>query len=388
MNRVDVDVALETASHEGLVRQTYKDSKGILTWSIGVTSKSGHDVARYIGKPQSLEHCLAIFAWLLESRYAPAVRRAFRGRDLTQAQFAAALSFHYNTGAIERAGWVKKWLAGDIAGARKAFMDWRKPPEIIPRREKERDLFFDGRWSNDGKIVEYTRLTAKMTPDWKSGRRVDARTALTAALSSAAPAPLPADAARQPSDFDAPPPPSAPAMTEYEVRALQQQLHDALYSEVGFIDGRMGTRTRAALFSFQSDNGLPATGEMNAETRAFILANGVPTRQIAAEREGATAKSLAEAGRLPPAARAAMKGGFWAKVQAAAAGGGALLFGAWERSGDALSALSPFKEDITALAPWLFFGAVLVVSILMWLRSRAAVDQTVRAVQLGRDTGA
>lgn len=383
MNRVDVDVALETASHEGLVRQTYKDSKGILTWSIGVTSVSGHDVDRYIGKPQSLEHCLAVFAWLLENKYAPAVRKAFGERALTQAQFAAALSFHYNTGAIGRASWVKKWLAGDVAGARKAFMDWRKPADIIPRREKERDLFFDGKWSNDGKITEYTRLTAKMTPDWKSGQRVDARAALTAALASATPAPA------APRPTKAPPAPvPATTMTEYEVRALQQQLHDALYTEVGFIDGKIGTRTRAALFAFQTDNALPATGEMNSETRAFILAHGVPTRQLAPERERATAASLAEAGRLPPAAQAALKGGFWAKVQAVLGAIAMAIYGAWEKSGDALSSLSPFKEHLLAAGPWLFFAAVIGISLVLWLRSRNALDQTVRAVRLGRDTGA
>lgn len=383
MNRVDVDVALETASHEGLVRQTYKDSKGILTWSIGVTSASGHDVDRYIGKPQTLEHCLAVFAWLLENKYAPAVRKAFGGRALTQAQFAAALSFHYHTGAIGRASWVKKWLAGDVAGARKAFMDWRKPADIIPRREKERDLFFDGKWSNDGKITEYTRLTAKMTPDWKSGRRVDARAALTAALASAAPVPAGPRPTKAPPAIAA-----ASTMTEYEVRALQQQLHDALYTEVGFVDGKMGTRTRAALFAFQTDNALPATGEMNAETRAFILAHGVPTRQLAPERERATAASLVEAGRLPPAAQAALKGGFWAKVQAVLGAIAMAIYGAWERSGDALSSLSPFKEDLLAAGPWLFFAAVIGISLVLWLRSRNAVDQTVRAVRLGRDTGA
>jgi len=58
------------------------------------------------------------------------------------------------------------------------------------------------------------------------------------------------------------------------------------------------------------------------------------------------------------------------------------------QSGDALSALSPFKEDLLAAGPWLFFAAVIGISLLLWLRSRNAVDQTVRAVRLGRDTGA
>lgn len=184
-----------------------------------------------------------------------------------------------------------------------------------------------------------------------------------------------------------PAPEAAPVMTDYEIRAMQQQLKDALY-DPGFIDGKMGTRTRAALFAFQTDNGLPATGEMNAETRAFILAHGVPTRQLAPERERATAESLAKAGRLPPAAQAALKGGFWAKVQAVLGAIAMAIYGAWERSGDALSSLSPFKEDLLAAGPWLFFAAVIGISLVLWLRSRNALDQTVRAVRLGRDTGA
>lgn len=182
MMEVTADVALETASHEGLVRQAYKDSKGILTWSIGVTNASGHTVDRYIGKPQSMEHCLAIYVWLLETRYAPAVREVFARKPLTSSQFAAALSFQYNTGAIRNASWPKLWLAGDIAGAKKAFMAWDKPAEIIPRRQKECDLFFAGKWSNDGRITEYTSVTAKMTPDWSSAKRIDVRAALAAAL--------------------------------------------------------------------------------------------------------------------------------------------------------------------------------------------------------------
>jgi len=207
MDHVDADVALELASHEGLVRQAYKDSVGVLTWSIGVTNASGHKVDRYIGKPQPLEHCLAVYVWLLEQKYLPAVLRAFKGRTLTKAQLAAALSFHYNTGAIERATWVKLWLAGDIAGARKSIMDWSKPAEIIPRRQKERDLFFDGKWSNDGRITEYTRVTSKMAPDWSSARRIDARAAMEAALSGSSPdKPIdPVITAPPPSETAAPP---------------------------------------------------------------------------------------------------------------------------------------------------------------------------------------
>jgi lysozyme len=196
--RVDYDVAIEIASHEAIVRQAYKDSVGVWTWSVGLTSATGHNVERYIGKPQGLTHCLAIYVWALE-RYANDVRQAFNGRELTKAQFAGALSFHWNTGAIKRASWVKKWLAGDIAGAKAAFMLWSTPKSIIGRRTKERDLFFSGKWSNDGTMLEYTRVTASGEPDWKSGRKIDVRKELAEALGQV-PAPPP-----RPTPIDPPP---------------------------------------------------------------------------------------------------------------------------------------------------------------------------------------
>lgn len=188
---VDHDVAMEIASHEAIIRQAYKDSVGVWTWSVGLTSASGHDVTRYIGKPQPLCHCLAVYAWALE-KYANDVREVFAGHDLTKEQFAGALSFHWNTGAIRRASWVRKWKAGDIRGARKAFMDWRKPREIVPRRRKELDLFFNGKWHNIGSMTEYTRLTGRSTPVWSSGRRIQIAGQLRACFEGETLSPRPA----------------------------------------------------------------------------------------------------------------------------------------------------------------------------------------------------
>lgn len=178
---VDFDVAMEVASHEALIRQTYKDSVGVLTWCVGMTNATGHTVERYIGKRASLQHCMNIYAWAL-GNYAAGVYRAFKGFRLTKAQFAAALSFHWNTGAIEEASWVKLWKAGDITGAKIAIMNWVTPKEVTGRREKERDLFFDGKWSNDGRMTEYIRLTKKMTPVWSSAVKIDVSVELRAAF--------------------------------------------------------------------------------------------------------------------------------------------------------------------------------------------------------------
>lgn len=179
--KVDAQVALEVAAHEAIIRQTYVDSVGVDTWSIGLTNATGHTVQRYIGKPADLQHCINVYVWALD-RYADQVRNAFRGHALTKAQFTAALSFHWNTGAIHRAQWVKSFKAGNTAAARREFMNWVTPKEITRRRELERDLFFDGKWHNTGKMLEYTRLTARRAPVGSSGVMIDVTKEINAAL--------------------------------------------------------------------------------------------------------------------------------------------------------------------------------------------------------------
>ena len=176
---ITTKVAQEIASHEGLIREAYKDSVGVWTFSIGITNASGHQVyPRYKDNPQTLKRCLELYVWLLETNYAPTVQHVFAGFDLQEHEFGGALSFHYNTGAIARATWVDQWKRRDIEAARRSFMNWSKPPEIIPRREKERDLFFDGVWSSDGYTTEYQVRKPSYTPDWGSAQRVDIRPAL------------------------------------------------------------------------------------------------------------------------------------------------------------------------------------------------------------------
>lgn len=182
--RVDYAVAMEVAAHEALLRQAYKDSENVLTWCVGMTNATGHRVERYIGKPQTLQHCMNIYAWAL-TNYAEQVREVFKDRPLTQEQFAAAVSFHWNTGAIRTATWVRYWLRGDVERARIAFMNWITPKSLATRRAKERDLFFDGKWSNNGTMTEYTRVTSRMTPDWGSGKRINVEDELRLAFADA-----------------------------------------------------------------------------------------------------------------------------------------------------------------------------------------------------------
>jgi GH24 family phage-related lysozyme (muramidase) len=182
MNKITIKVMQEIIDHEAIICETYKDSVGVWTWGVGVTTRSGHAVERYKDNPQSVARVIEIFEWLLREKYAPSVTAAFKGRDLTEAQFTAALSFHYNTGRIGKASWVKSWLAGNREQARQEFMNYRKPTEIIARRTKERDLFFDGKWSGTGKSTIYQVRKPSYQPSWSSAKRVDITADLVAAL--------------------------------------------------------------------------------------------------------------------------------------------------------------------------------------------------------------
>lgn len=182
---IDEQSALEIVFHEAIIRQAYKDSKNIWTWGPGITSASGHSVERYIGNPQPMERVLEVYLWLLRTKYVPEVLEAFEGTTLTRAQFTAAVSFHWNTGAIKRASWVRSWKAGKKLLAYEQFLLYKKPPEIIARRKKERDLFFEGKWHNDGRATEYTQVNRKGYPVWGSAKKVDIRPILRKLMENA-----------------------------------------------------------------------------------------------------------------------------------------------------------------------------------------------------------
>jgi lysozyme len=175
-------MVLEILEHEALVLEAYKDSEGVWTWAGGITSESGHMVERYRDNPQTLEHCIAVTVWLLRNTYLPEVRAAFGSIKLTTAQLTAALSFHWNTGKIDKAEWVKSFRRGEITKARAEFMNWSRPTSIIPRRKAERNLFFDGVWTHDGKVTVYPVRKPSYYPHWGKARQVDVREAVAAAL--------------------------------------------------------------------------------------------------------------------------------------------------------------------------------------------------------------
>lgn len=171
-------IVLEILEHEALVLEAYRDSAKVWTWSAGLTNASGHTVfPRYKDNPQPIKRCIEVYLWALRERYLPTVLRAFT-RPLAEHELGAALSFHWNTGAIGTADWVELVNEGRMDEARRSIMNWSKPKEIIARRKLERDLFFDGRWTSDGLVTVYEVSKPSYVPKWSSARQVDVRDAL------------------------------------------------------------------------------------------------------------------------------------------------------------------------------------------------------------------
>lgn len=174
------------ASHEGIVLDPYLDSKGVWTIGVGHTAAAGYPNPKGFSGHLTVAEALGLFK-LDVAAYEKAVSKAVTV-PLAQHEFDALVSFHYNTGAIGKATFVKKLNAGDRAGAMKGMMDWRKPPEIIPRRTAERDLFKTGKYPAPIGIV-YRADKGKV--QWGGGQRIDLREALAPAKPVVVPPPAP-----------------------------------------------------------------------------------------------------------------------------------------------------------------------------------------------------
>jgi lysozyme len=140
--------AFAIACAEGIVPGPYLDSVGVWTWGIGHTKAAGapDPAAMARGMPRDLDGVIAAAIQIFQQdlqRYAADVAAAVKV-GVTQAEFDALVSFHYNTGAIAKASLVKALNRGDRKTAITGFMSWVSPPGVVGRRRKEQTLFRDG----------------------------------------------------------------------------------------------------------------------------------------------------------------------------------------------------------------------------------------------------
>ena len=181
------------ALHEGIVPGPYKDSVGVWTFGLGHAETSGlapnpRNMPK--GMPADLDKALAEVFRVFRSdlpKYEAAVNKALKV-PVSQAQYDALVSFHFNTGAIGKASFVKKLNAGDVAGAAAGMMAWKKPAEIIPRRKSEQALFSKGVYPT-GKVTVW-QVSATGNVIWEPIRTLD-KAQVMALLGTKAPAQAP-----------------------------------------------------------------------------------------------------------------------------------------------------------------------------------------------------
>lgn len=168
--------------HEEIVPGPYLDSRNIWTYGIGHAETSGlpPDPGKMKrGMPVDLDAELARVFEVFRAdlpKYEAAVRRVLP--SVKQHEFDAAVSFHFNTGAIATAHWVPILRGGDAAGAARSLIEnWSgKNPELKKRREAERDLMLLGKYPTGAITVWGVTDAGRVV--WKAIRRIPAEVAL------------------------------------------------------------------------------------------------------------------------------------------------------------------------------------------------------------------
>lgn len=125
--------------HEGVVLKAYRDPVGIWTIGAGLTKASGVVVPK-AGMRITQKEASRLLAMALGRSYEPAVTREMP--KALQHEFDGGVSFHWNTGAIKRASWVRAWRQLNWDGVLKGLRAWRKGggkvlPGLVRRREEE-----------------------------------------------------------------------------------------------------------------------------------------------------------------------------------------------------------------------------------------------------------
>lgn len=149
MARMSASGLEQLIADEGEVLTAYRDVVGVVTIGVGLTAKSGVIVPK-IGMRITKAESRALLSQALQRNYEPAVDKALPGAK--PHEFDGATGFHFNTGAIGRASWVKSLRSVDRAATRAGLMLWNKAggkvvAGLTARRKRDADLILDGKYA-------------------------------------------------------------------------------------------------------------------------------------------------------------------------------------------------------------------------------------------------
>lgn len=147
-------------SFEGRALKAYRDSVGVITIGYGNTNFDKFAV-EYLGGPITMattiteEQAEYLLIETMRRNYMPAVTKAL-GEQAPQVGDGGG-SFHYNTGGIGRAGWVKLFLSHSSAEAITAAINsWNKAggkvlAGLVRRRAREAAIILRGDYGPEGR---------------------------------------------------------------------------------------------------------------------------------------------------------------------------------------------------------------------------------------------
>lgn len=143
---------------EGRALKAYRDAVGVWTIGFGITNYDKWAV-EYLGRPIGAgmeiteEQAEYLLRESIRRDYAPAVAAAMPNAKPNEID--GGTSFHYNTGAIARASWVKYWAAGNVALMRESLLAWNKAggnvlAGLTRRRKREDAIIENGDYGPEG----------------------------------------------------------------------------------------------------------------------------------------------------------------------------------------------------------------------------------------------
>jgi lysozyme len=145
-------------SYEGRALRAYQDSVGVWTIGYGNTNADANAV-RELGKIGpglciTAEKAESLFVESIRNQYEPAVFGVL-GATPAQGVWDAAVSFHYNTGAIKKASWPKAYLAGNMALVKESMLSWNRAGSSVlagltRRRNREWLMLSAGDYGPEG----------------------------------------------------------------------------------------------------------------------------------------------------------------------------------------------------------------------------------------------
>lgn len=162
--------------HEGVVLKAYRDVVGVWTIGAGLTAASGVVTPR-AGMVISRAEATGLLQKALRQNYEPDVKHAMPGAK--SHEFDAGVSFHFNTGAIGRASWVRHWIDRNWHQTEVMLAAWNKGggrvlPGLTRRRAEEFDLLAHGDYGTGPTRVEkpgVATIVVDLTPDELSASR-------------------------------------------------------------------------------------------------------------------------------------------------------------------------------------------------------------------------